>query len=81
MGLSGSLDSTVGEEALQGGTVGEGSPRSGASAAAGGGAFVPLLDVWDDDWLSLGLLKAMTVVTDGMALEGGRSLQMYSADV
>ena len=27
MGLSGSVDSTVGEEALQGGTVGEGSPR------------------------------------------------------
>jgi hypothetical protein len=24
-------------------------------------------------------VKAMTVVTDGMALEGGRSWQMYSA--
>ena len=24
-------------------------------------------------------MKAMTVVTDGMALEGGRSWQMYSA--
>jgi hypothetical protein len=37
------------------------------------------LDVWDEDWLSLGLLQAMTVVTDGMALEGRRGLQMYSA--
>jgi hypothetical protein len=43
------------------------------------GSLCPALDVWDDDWLSLGLPKAMTVVTDGMALEGGRSLQMYSA--
>ncbi len=37
------------------------------------------MGVWDEDWLSLGLVKAMTVVTDGMALEGGRSWQMYSA--
>ena len=29
--------------------------------------------------MSLGLPKAMTVVTDGMALKGGRGLQMYSA--
>ena len=42
MGLSGSVGSTVGEEALQGGTVGEGSPRGGASAAGGGGISVPL---------------------------------------
>ena len=41
MGLSGSVGSTVGEEALQGGTVGEGSPKKGASAAAGGGISVP----------------------------------------
>ena len=37
------------------------------------------MGVWDEDWLRLGLLKAMTVVTDGMALEGRRSLRMYSA--
>ena len=43
------------------------------------GSFWPALGVWDEDWLSLGLVKAMTVVTDGMALEGGRSWQMYSA--
>ena len=42
MGLSGSVGSTVGEEALQGETVGEVSPRSGASAAGGGGVSVPL---------------------------------------
>ena len=42
MGLLGSVGSTVGEEALQGGTVGEGSPRSGASAAGRGGICVPL---------------------------------------
>ena len=42
MGLSGSVGSTVGEEALQGGTFGEGSPRRGASAAGGGGVFVSL---------------------------------------
>ena len=41
--------------------------------------FCPVLDVWDEGWLRLGLLKAVTVVTDGMALEGGRSWQMYSA--
>ena len=43
VGLSGSVGSTVGEEALQGGTVGKGSPRwGGASAAGGGGISVPL---------------------------------------
>ena len=42
MGLSSSVDSTVGEGTLQGGTVGEGSPRSGASAAGGGGISDPL---------------------------------------
>jgi hypothetical protein len=42
VGLSGSVGSTVGEEALQVGTVGEGSPRRGASAAGGGGVSVPL---------------------------------------
>ena len=80
MGLSGSVGSTVGEEALQGGTVGEGSPRRGGGVSCWWwGNNCPALDVWDDDWLSLGLPKAMTVVTDGMALEGGRGLQMYSA--
>jgi len=42
VGLSGSVGSTVGEEALQGGTVGEVSPGSGASAAGGGGVSGPL---------------------------------------
>ena len=42
MGLSGSVGSIDGEEALQGETVGEGSPRRGASAAGGGGISVPL---------------------------------------
>ena len=42
MGLSGSVGSTVGKEALQGGTVVEGSLRRGASAAGGGGVFGPL---------------------------------------
>ena len=42
MGLSGSVSSIVGEEALQGGTVGEGSPRSGVAAACGGGISFPL---------------------------------------
>jgi hypothetical protein len=40
--LSGSVGSTVGEEALQGGTVSEGYSRSRASAAAGGKVSVPL---------------------------------------
>jgi len=42
VGLSGSVGSTVGEEALQGGTVGGGSPRRGALAGGGGGVSVPL---------------------------------------
>jgi len=42
VGLSGSMGSTVGEEALQDGTVGEGSSRREASAAGGGGVSVPL---------------------------------------
>ena len=79
MGLLGSVGSTVGEEALQGGTVGEGSPRRGGVGCWWWGNICPALDVWDDDWLSLGIPKAMTVVADGMALEGGRGLQMYSA--
>ena len=42
MGLSGSVDSAVGEEALQGGTVVKGSPRRGAAAASGEGISVPI---------------------------------------
>ena len=42
MGLSGSVVSTVGEKALQGGTIGGGSPSGGASAAGGGGVSGPL---------------------------------------
>jgi hypothetical protein len=72
------VGSTVGEEALQGGTVGEGSPEGGHRLAVVW-SFFPALDVWDYDWLILGLLKAMPVVTDGMELEGRRSLQMHSA--
>jgi len=41
VGLSGSVGSTVGEKALQGGTIGGGSPSGGASAAGGGGVSVP----------------------------------------
>ena len=40
MGLSGSVVSTVGEKALQGGTIGGRSPSGGASAAGGGGVSV-----------------------------------------
>ena len=54
-------------------------PEGGRQLLVVGGDVCPALGAWDDDWLSLGLPKAMTVVTDGMALEGGRSLQMYSA--
>ena len=71
VGLSASVGSTVGEGALFVKSFGERSPRSGASAAGGGGVCVP-------PWMS-GMMIVKTVGTDGMALEGGRSLHMYSA--
>ena len=67
----------------RGGTAGwdrwRGVSRRGRVCCWWWGNFCPTLGVWDEDWLRLGLLKAMTVVTDGMALEEGRSWQMYSA--
>ena len=38
-----------------------------------------MLGVWDGDWVKLGCLYALTFVTEGVALKGGRSEEVYSA--